>query len=197
MTSWDEPYIGDESMSRPPPWKNARITSAQESRPAGSSPTLNVIQLPSPTSGSRSPVDGIGRVRIAPLSPAGDRERRADAAPVAARDESRVRRVSVGRVISRQRLLLPETLPGRRVMPSDKRRTEGIAPRCGCRSRGSLAPQALHVDDEPVADVAPDGPLPGLVDLLDRDHLDVGSETVPGAEVQHLLRLADAADARA
>ena len=34
------------------------MTSAHESRPAASSPTLNVIQLPSPTSGSFSPVEG-------------------------------------------------------------------------------------------------------------------------------------------
>ena len=32
MTSCDEPYIGEESISRPPSWKKARMTSAQESR---------------------------------------------------------------------------------------------------------------------------------------------------------------------
>ena len=41
------------------------MTSAQASRATGSSPTLKVIQLPRPTTGSASPVDGIGRVRIA------------------------------------------------------------------------------------------------------------------------------------
>src|SRR5438876_734550 len=65
MTSCDEPYIGDESIIRPPASTKLRITSAQASRAAGSSPTLNVIQLPRPTTGSASPVDGIGRVRIA------------------------------------------------------------------------------------------------------------------------------------
>ena len=40
-------------------------------------------------------------------------------------------------------------------------------------------------------------PLVGLVDLLDADQLDVGRDPVLGAEVEHLLRLADAADGRA
>ena len=66
ITSCEEPYIGEESIRRPPSWKKARMTSAHESRPAASSPTLNVIQLPSPMSGSFSPVEGIGRVRSGP-----------------------------------------------------------------------------------------------------------------------------------
>ena len=66
MTSCDEPYIGEQSIIRPPPAKNPRITSAQASRATGSLPTLNVIQLPSPTTGIASPLDGIGRVRIGP-----------------------------------------------------------------------------------------------------------------------------------
>ena len=65
MTSCDEPYIGDESIIRPPASTKLRMTSAQASRATGSSPTLKVIQLPRPTTGSASPVDGIGRVRIA------------------------------------------------------------------------------------------------------------------------------------
>ena len=55
----DEPYIGDESIMRPPSAKKARITSAQASRAARSLPTLKVIQLPRPTTGSASPVAGI------------------------------------------------------------------------------------------------------------------------------------------
>src|SRR5215204_4782989 len=62
MVSWDEPYIGDESIRRPPAAKNARMTAAHSSLSSRSSPTLNVIQLPSPTTGSRSPEDGMGRV---------------------------------------------------------------------------------------------------------------------------------------
>jgi len=40
-----------------------RITSAHASRATRSLPTLNVIQLPRPTTGSASPLDGIGRER--------------------------------------------------------------------------------------------------------------------------------------
>jgi hypothetical protein len=95
MTSCEEPYIGEESMARPPSWKKAPITCAQESRAGPSSPTLNVIQLPSPTSGNASPLERIGRVRIGPRAADGDRGRRTEAAPAAARDENRTRRVSV------------------------------------------------------------------------------------------------------
>ena len=56
---------------RPPAAKNARITSAHDARATGSLPTLKVIQLPSPTSGIASPVDGMGRVRIAGAAAAG------------------------------------------------------------------------------------------------------------------------------
>jgi hypothetical protein len=62
MTSCDDPYIGDESMSRPPAPKKARMTSAHASRAAVSSPTLNVIHVPSPTTGISSPDDGMRRV---------------------------------------------------------------------------------------------------------------------------------------
>jgi len=68
---------------------------AQESRATGSSPTLNVIQLPSPTRGSLSPVEGIGRVRIGDRPGAAVKGRSTEAAP-AARDASKVRRLNVG-----------------------------------------------------------------------------------------------------
>src|SRR5438552_5625211 len=70
------------------------MTSARESRAAGWAPTLSVIQLPRPTSGRRSPVDGIGRVRIAAPWADAVRGRKIEAAPAAARDESRARRLS-------------------------------------------------------------------------------------------------------
>src|SRR5262245_2160479 len=60
ITFWDEPYMGEESIRRPSESKKARITSAQASRATVSLPTLKVIQLPSPTAGSSSPVEGIG-----------------------------------------------------------------------------------------------------------------------------------------
>ena len=53
------------------------------------------------------------------------------------------------------------------------------------------------IDHEAVLDVALEHALVGCVDLLDRDHLDVGDDAVLGAEVEHLLGLRDAADERA
>src|SRR2546426_8758353 len=96
ITSCEEPYIGEESMTRPPSWKKAPMTSAQESRAETSSPTLNVIQLPRPTSGSRSPVEGIARVRIVRDWAAAVGGRRTEAAPAAAREDRKARRLSVG-----------------------------------------------------------------------------------------------------
>src|SRR5207248_11153338 len=40
ITFWDEPYIGEESIRRPPDSKKARITCAQASRETASLPTL-------------------------------------------------------------------------------------------------------------------------------------------------------------
>ena len=57
--------------------------------------------------------------------------------------------------------------------------------------------QRSHVDREAVFHVALEHPLVGFVDLLDRDDFDVGSDVVLAAEVEHLLRLGDAADGRA
>ena len=57
------------------------------SRATGSLPTLKVIQLPSPTSGMASPLDGMGRVRIAGAASAG-------AIALAASDPRTVRRVN-------------------------------------------------------------------------------------------------------
>src|SRR6266480_5823281 len=55
ITFWDEPYIGEESIRRPPESKNAPITCAQASRATVSLPTLKVMQLPSPTAGNIAP----------------------------------------------------------------------------------------------------------------------------------------------
>src|SRR6185295_4808331 len=57
----DEPYIGEESIMRPPASKKAAMTPAHSSRSTCSPPTLKVIQLPSPTIGIASRVEGIGR----------------------------------------------------------------------------------------------------------------------------------------
>src|SRR5674476_1644905 len=55
--------------------------------------------------------------------------------------------------------------------------------------------ESAHVDDEAVPDVGGEDTLVRLVDALGRDHLDVAGDAVLRAEVEHLLRLADAPDA--
>ena len=87
ITGCEEPYIGEESIMRPPAAKNARITSVHEARATGSLPTLKVIQLPSPTSGIASPLDGMARVRIAGAAAAGT-------IALAASDPRKARRVN-------------------------------------------------------------------------------------------------------
>lgn len=54
--------MGDESIMCPPASKKAATTSVHSSRRTGSSPTLNVIQVPSPMAGIASPEDKIVRV---------------------------------------------------------------------------------------------------------------------------------------
>ena len=72
------------------------MTSAQASRAMMSSPTLKVIQLPSPTTGNVSPVDGIGLVMIArPWESAG--LGRNTAVPAAAKAPRRLRRLRCSR----------------------------------------------------------------------------------------------------
>jgi len=53
--------MGEESIMRPPAWKNAAMTPAHSSLSTASPPTLKVIQVPSPTIGTASRVEGIGR----------------------------------------------------------------------------------------------------------------------------------------
>ena len=54
---------------RPPASKKAAITSAHSSRSTGSSPTLKVIQVPSPTAGIASPEEGMIRIAGAWIAP--------------------------------------------------------------------------------------------------------------------------------
>jgi hypothetical protein len=62
ITSSEVPYMGDESTRRPPAAKNARRMSPRTRRAALSAPpTSNVIQVPSPTTGIFSPVEGTAR----------------------------------------------------------------------------------------------------------------------------------------
>ena len=60
ITAWEEPYIGEESIMPPPASKKAAMTARHSARSTGSPPTLKVIQLPSPTAGTGSPVAGMG-----------------------------------------------------------------------------------------------------------------------------------------
>jgi hypothetical protein len=85
--------MGELSISRPPARKKLRITSALASRAARSSPTLNVIQVPRPTSGKASPLDGMRRVAGRPgrASPGAGQSRGA-----AAMAASSLRRVMLG-----------------------------------------------------------------------------------------------------
>src|SRR3954451_17285141 len=69
-------------------------------------------------------------------------------------------------------------------------------PRCRCFMRG-LRFERRHVDREAVLHIGLDQPLVGFIDLLDRDHLDVGGDIVLAAKVEHPLRLRQAADGRA
>lgn len=54
--------------------------------------------------------------------------------------------------------------------------------------------QRNHADGKAVFHITPEKSLIGLVDLLDRDHLDVTGDAVGPSEIEHLLRLCDAAD---
>src|SRR5512135_1548659 len=59
-----------------------------------------------------------------------------------------------------------------------------------------LLRQGRHVDDEAIFYVAPKHPFVSLIDLLDRDLLDVGHDVVLPAEIEHLLGLSDPPDQR-
>ena len=62
---------------------------------------------------------------------------------------------------------------------------------------GRLRSQTLaHVDHEAVADVVPEQPLIGLVDLAHLDELDLRVDVLRRAEIEHLLRFGNAADRR-
>src|SRR5215468_1068349 len=86
--------MGEESIRRPPESKKAPITCAQASRATGSFPTLKVIQLPSPTAGSSSPVEGIGFLRTRASWEDASCGWNSAEAPVAAKPQSSQRRLS-------------------------------------------------------------------------------------------------------
>src|SRR6185312_1017916 len=61
----------------------------------------------------------------------------------------------------------------------------------------ALSLQRRHIDYKAILDVALEHAIVSLVDLLNWNHLDVGSDVVLAAEIEHLLRFRDSADKRA
>ena len=61
-TPSDWPYIGELSITEPPASNSTFSTSARGARSAADGPTSKVCQVPQPTTGSASPVEGILRV---------------------------------------------------------------------------------------------------------------------------------------
>ena len=98
MVAWDEPYMGEESIMPPPASKKACMTAVRSASASALSPTLKVIQVPSPTTGMATPLDGTVFVVRGPdpapaagCAPARDRPSVA-ARPVAAAPVRMVRR---------------------------------------------------------------------------------------------------------
>src|SRR5688572_19895418 len=60
----DRPYMGEESITVPPNRTNSRNTSRKGARSDCADPTSKVCQVPSPMTGSDSPVREIGLVNI-------------------------------------------------------------------------------------------------------------------------------------
>ncbi len=60
-----------------------------------------------------------------------------------------------------------------------------------------LMSEGSHVNGEPILHIRLHQSFVGLVDLLDGDHFDIGSNVVRAAKVQHLLGLRETADVRA
>src|SRR6266446_812976 len=93
--SWDEPYMGEESITVPPASKKAAMTATASSRSTGSVPTLKVIQVPRPTTGMDTPEDGITRVSSRAVSGLGAKPG-SPAAAIAARPPFRMARRWMG-----------------------------------------------------------------------------------------------------
>ena len=66
-TASARPYMGEESITLPPASSRMRSTSLRWSSAARSAPTSKACQVPSPTTGSGSLVEGIGRVSMVGL----------------------------------------------------------------------------------------------------------------------------------
>src|ERR1700674_1759891 len=94
-----------------------------------------------------------------------------------------------------RRLAPPQRRPG--LLRRRSLRCLGLVRRArSAKPIGALG-EARHVDREAVPHVALEHAVVGDVDLLDGDGLDVCDDAALVAEVEHLLRLRDAADQRA
>src|SRR5262245_13023226 len=69
ITSSARPYIGDESMTRPPSFTNIDKTSSSCLRTSALRATSNALHVPRPITGSFSPEEGMLRVSIVDDSP--------------------------------------------------------------------------------------------------------------------------------
>src|SRR5437899_8396527 len=86
----------------------------------------------------------------------------------------------------------------RRLQGASSRHAHGTFPHS--RSQHCSVPvssQCVHLDDKAIPHIAVERPLIRLIDLLDRDHLDIGGDMAFRAVIEHLLRLAYTTDARA
>src|SRR5713226_8376435 len=100
------PYIGEESITRPPSSTSRSSVCLRGSRSPADAPTSNARHVPSPTAGSVSPLDGMGRCSIADTVRA-IRSRVAQPLPDAERPGLREHRVAEGDV-GRAEAAVPE-----------------------------------------------------------------------------------------
>src|SRR3546814_4246247 len=63
-TASERPYMGELSITLPPAWNSRRRTFSSGARAAAFDPTSKVCQVPRPTTGSFSPLLGMGRAFI-------------------------------------------------------------------------------------------------------------------------------------
>ncbi|CAH2404523.1 conserved hypothetical protein [Mesorhizobium ventifaucium] len=125
--------MGEESIMRPPAAKKAAITSAHSSRSTGSSPTLKVIQVPSPTAGSISPEEGTARITGAGGAPgaAADNTRAAPEAAAAFTNVLRVMIIVCHLCTSDPLYFRSPILPTPRMVPADRLFARPIGGECG------------------------------------------------------------------
>src|SRR3954447_19180155 len=138
---------------------------------------------------------------------AGARARPRSARPAAGsrRSRARTRRRSTAAglraAVAPTRSTAARPAPARdRACPGRRRRRSPRAAAAPAWSSGQSSTPRLErrvVDYEPVTDIGGEHALPGVVDLIGGDHFNLGPDAVLGAEVEHLLGLADRADHRA